>query len=130
MAKIDELTAQVEQMKALMKAHGIEQAPELVPMEERPDYIPHGSEAHARFLGLVIMTEDDTAYHLQEFTSSRTGTTYRLEDEMGAVRFYPGIDPDKAMMLVLQQKVNELEILPTAPVDAPPMFRPAAVYPS
>ena len=99
-------------------------------MENRPDYIPHGSTAHATFLGLVIMTEDDTAYHLVEFISPRTGTKYRLEDEMGAVRHYPNIDPEKALMLVLQQKVNELEILPTPPKDAPPMFTPAAVYPS
>ena len=130
MAKIDELTAQLEQLRTLLAQYGIEQAPGIVPMEDRPDYIPHGSAAHATFLGLVIMTEEDTAYHLVEFTSPRTNVAYRLEDEMGAIRHYPNIDPEKAIMLVLQQKVNELEILPTAPKDAPPMFQPAAVYPS
>jgi len=130
MAKIDDLTAQLEQLKALLAQHGIAQAPDLVPMKDRPDYIAHGSEAHATFLGLVIMSPEDTAYHLVSFTSPRTGTTYRLEDEMGAVRHYPGIDPEKSIMLVLQQKVNELEILPTVPKDAPAMFRPAAVYPT
>ena len=130
MAKIDELTAQLDQLRALLAQHGIQPAPELVPMEDRPDYIKHGSVEHATFLGLVIMSDDDTAYHLVEFTSPRTGTTYRLEDEMGAVRHYPGIDPEKSILLVLQQKVNELEILPTVPKDAPPMFTPAAVYPT
>ena len=130
MAKIDELTAQLEQLTALLKQHGIEQVPELVPMEERPDYIKFGSPEHAQFLGLVIVEDGDEAYHLVDFTSPRTGTKYRLEDEMGAVRHYPGIEPEKAMMLVLQQKVNELEIEPTPPTDAPPMFTPATVYPS
>ena len=128
MAKIDELTVQVEQLKALLAQHGIGQPLEPIQAKERPDYIPHGSEAHATFLGLVIMADDDEAYHLVEFTSTRTGAKYRLEDEMGAVRHYPGIDPEKAIMLVLQQKVNELEIPPTAPSDAPPMFTPASVY--
>jgi hypothetical protein len=128
MARNNDPTAQIEQLKALLARHGIRDEEAPAPMQDRPDYIPHGSERHATFLGLVIMTDGDEAYHLVEFTSPRTGKKYRLEDEMGAIRHYPGIDPEKAIMLVLQQKVNELEILPTAPVDAPPMFTPAAVY--
>lgn len=130
MAKIDELTAQVEQLTALLAAHGIVPPAEAVPVEERPDYMAHGSVEHAQFLGLVEVRKSDDTETIATFTSTRTGKTYRLEDELGAIRHYPGIDPDKAIRLVLQQKLNELEIKPTVPEDAPPMFRPAAVYPS
>jgi hypothetical protein len=129
MAKIDELAAQVEALTAVLKAHGItpsvqrEGAP-------RPDYIAHGSLEHAAFLGLVEVKEGDKTITLVTYTSPRTGRTFRLEDEMGAIRYYPGIDPEKAALLVLQQKINELEIAPSVPKDAPPAFRPAAVYPS
>jgi hypothetical protein len=130
MAKIDELTTQVEELKALLAQHGIRQsAATTVRPEDRPDYIAHGSDKHAAFLGLAKVEPGDDAYHLTEFTSPRTGITYRLEDEMGAVRHYPHIDPEKAIKLVLQQKVNELEITPEVPADAPPMFRPAKIYP-
>ena len=129
--KIDELTAQVEELRAVLKKHGIETAQyRALPPTERPDYIPHGSAEHAAFLGLVEVTDDDKTVSLTQYTSPRTNRTFRLEDEMGAIRHYPGIDPEKAALLVLQQKVNELEDVPEVPADAPPMFRPAAVYPS
>ena len=54
---------------------------------------------------------------------------FRMEDEVGAIQHYPGIAPKEAIALVLQQKVNELELAPTVPEDAPAMFRPAAIYP-
>lgn len=129
--KLDELTAQVEELRAVLKQHGIETAQyRSLDPTERPDYIPHGSAAHASFLGLVEVADDDNTVCLAQYTSPRTERTFRLEDEMGAIRHYPGIDPEKAVRLVLQQKVNELESIPEVPADAPPMFRPAAVYPS
>ena len=130
MAKIDEITAKVEELERVLKAHGIEQPAPVVEAKDRPDYIAHGSPEHARFLGLVEVDKDDDTITLTTYTSPGTGRTFRLEDEMGAVRHYPGIDPEKAAGLVLQQKVNELETKPTVPEDAPAMFRPAAVYPS
>jgi hypothetical protein len=129
--QIEELTAQIEELKRVLAQHGIQTAEYRdLPATERPDYIPHGSTEHAAFLGLVEITEDDTMESLSSYTSPRTQRTFRLEDEMGAIRHYPGVDPEKAVRLVLQQKVNELEGIPEVPADAPPMFRPAAVYPS
>jgi hypothetical protein len=129
MAKVDELAAQVEELRRVLAQHGIEPVRGVVPPEELADYVPHGSEAHARFLGLVEVGKDDKTEKLADYTSPRTGRTFRLEDEMGAIRHYPGIDPDKAVRLVLQQKVNELETVPEVPADAPPMFRPSGAYP-
>lgn len=130
MSKIDELEAQVKQLTALLAQHGIQASTEAIPPEKRPDYIPHGSEGHARLLGLVQVKEGDKTVCLATYTSPRTGRTFRLEDELAAVRFYPGIDPEKAVTLTLQQKVGELEIAPEVPAGAPPMHKPMAVYPA
>lgn len=130
MSKLDDLERELSQLKSLLARHGIQPSVEALPAGERPDHIPHGSEAHARLLGLVQVKEGDKTVCLATYTSPRSGRAFRLEDEMGAVRFYPGIDPEKAARLVLQQKVNELEIPPEVPADAPPMFKPAAVYPA
>ena len=130
MAKIDELAAQVEELKRALKAAGIEQPAPIIGQAERADYIAHGSPRHAAFLGLVEVGPEDKTVTLRTFTSPRTGRTFRLEDELGAIRYYPGIDPEKAILLVLQQKVNELEMPVTVPEDAPLPFKPAAVYPT
>jgi hypothetical protein len=130
MAKLDELAAQVEQMRRVLESHGIRPPAQPVAQADRADYIAHGSAQHAAFLGLVEVGKGDETITLATYTSPRTGRTFRLEDELGAVRFYPSIDPQKAMLLVLQQKVNELEMPVQVPDDAPEMFRPAAVYPT
>ena len=130
MAKIDELAAQVEALQRVLAQHGIRPPAEEIPAEHRPDYIGHGTLEHAQILGLVEVAEGDKTVCLAQYTSPRTGRTFRLEDEMGAIRHYPGIDPAKAVALVLQQKVNELEIKPEVPADAPAPFKPAAIYPS
>lgn len=127
---VEALTARVELLQRTLEAYGIRPAPEPAPMTERADYIPHGSTRHATFLGLVEVGKDDQAVSLVTFTSSRTGRTFRLEDEIGAIRHYPGIDPKQAALLVLQQKVNSLEMPVEVPQDAPPMFEPAAIYPT
>ena len=129
MSKIDDLERQVNELTALLARHGIQPSVAALPARERPDFVPHGSEGHARLLGLVAVQEGDKTVCLATYTSPRTGRAFRLEDEMGAVRFYPGIDPEKAARLVLQQKVNELEIAPEVPADAPRMHKPMAVYP-
>lgn len=130
MAKVEELAAQLEALERLLRAHGISLPAERGEVVRQADYIAHGSAEHAGFLGLVEVPEGDKFECLARYTSQKTGRTFRLEDEMGAIRHYPGIDPAKAVLLVLQQKVNELETKPEVPADAPPPFKPAAVYPS
>ena len=126
----DHLLAQMEAMQQLLKLHGIEPARAFEPGANPPDYIAHGSPEHATFLGLVPVTEEEGDLALlATYTSPRTGATYRLEDEMAAVQMYHQIDPDKAVRLVLQQRVGELESAPQVPADAPPMFRSAPAYP-
>jgi len=125
-----ELAEQVEQLRQLLAQAGIAPPVEAILPTERPDYIPHGSVAHAQLLGLVEVGKGDETITLATYTSPRSKRTFRLEDEMGALQHYPGIDPEKACALVLQQKVNELETVPTVPENAEPMFTPAAVYPS
>ena len=130
MAKLDELAAQVEALQRVLRQHGIVLPAETEPGGHSPDYLAHGSPEHAALLGLVEVKDGDSYESLARYTSPRSGRTYRLEDEMGAIRHYPGIDPAKGALLVLQQKVNELETAPEPPRDAPPPFKPAAVYPS
>ena len=131
MSKVDELQAQLEELKAALVQHGITPPDRSVrPDGKSPDYIPYGSPEHAAFLGLVESDPDDPTECLARYTSPRTKRVFRLEDEMGAIRHYPAIDPEKAIRLVLQQKVNELETAPEVPADAKPMFTPTASYAS
>lgn len=93
--------------------------------EERTDYIKHGSAEHAQFLGLVIVDEGDDPTGFVTYTSKDTERTYRLEDEMIALTHYPSADPEKAALMVLRQKVNELEAgKPEAPSNAPDLWEP------
>ena len=125
-----ELVAEMDKLRMLLAAHGIQEPVEAMPLTERPDYIAFGSPEHAQFLGLVEVGDKDETFTMATFTSPRSKKTFRLEDDMGATRFYPSIDPEKAIVLVLQQKVNELETAPEVPADAPAMFVPAEVYPT
>lgn len=116
-----ESTAQrLARVEEILARHGISLEPERT--EEQADYIAHGSPQHAAFLGLVEAKKDDNGDFVT-FTSPK-GKTYRLNDELGIVRHYPGIDPEKAARIVLRQLVGELENAPTVPDDAPPMWRP------
>jgi hypothetical protein len=128
--KVEDLAAQLEQMQQLLKAHGIQPPAEPVGLKSRPDYIAFGSPEHAAFLGLVEVKEGDKTVTLATYTGPVSGKTYRLEDPIGAIRYFPGIEPEKAALLVLQQKVNSLESPVEPPKDAPAPFQPAAVYPT
>lgn len=123
MSKIEELQQQINGLTALLAQAGITLPQQR--SEHRPDYIPHGSAQHAVFLGLVEV-EDEAEAKAEGYTvyaSKQTGKAYRLDDEIGAVSHYPGTDPDKAVLLVLRQKVGSLESgVPQAPAGAPPMF--------
>ena len=100
-------------------------APEAKSPTEKPDYIAFGSDAHAALLGLVKVQKDDDTTGYTTFMSAGSKITYRLEDEIGAVNLYPGMDPEKAVILVLRQKVNELEGgAPPIPANAPKLNVP------
>ena len=111
-----------EELQALKAMLGI-RSEAVVAAEDRADYMEHGSEDHIAFLGLVPAEPGDEDHIV--FTSPRSGNTFRLEDELG--QFMNFHDPEKAAQLTLQQKVNELEIAPTVPDTALPMWQPLRV---
>lgn len=97
--------------------------------EDRPDHIPHGSPEHVQFLGLKVVDEADDTTGFVLFTSKVSDITYRLEDEFGALVAYPGVDPDKAALLLLRQKVNVIEAgKPPITDKAPSMWQPLDQY--
>jgi hypothetical protein len=92
---------------------------------KQTDHIAFGSDEHRQFLGLVVVSDGDDTSGYTTFTSHYSKKVYRLEDELGVVNLYPGIDPDKAAILVLRQKINELEMpVPKVPANAPSMWTP------
>lgn len=106
----------LQKLEQVLRAHGIMVDEERV--EERADYIEHGSPDHAQFLGLVKAGKGEE----EEFTVYKG---WRLNDELSPLRFFPGVDPDKAIRAVLRQLVGELEAgRPPVPQDAPPMWTP------
>lgn len=127
-AQIDRLQAQVAALLGMRGQPVLELEP-----AERPDYIEHGSEEHATFLGLIVVPEDEIGEAKADqyvlYTSREKGKTYRLLDEITILRHYPSIDPTKAARVVLRQKVGELESgAPEVPENAPQMWQPAPVY--
>ena len=121
MTTTKELEKKLRALEALLATHGIASTEAVTQnVEDRADFIPHGSGAHAAFLGLVP-AEPDNNEHMT-YTSPRTGKTFMLEDEITQFMHYP--DPKQVAGLVLQQKVNVLESKPEAPEDAPPLWKP------
>lgn len=123
------LRARVEELEQkLQQVLGIPSRPSDDP-EDRADYIAHGSPQHVQFVGLKVVDEEDDPTGFATFTSKGTGITYRLEDEFGAVTAYPGVDPDKAALLLLRQKINEIEAGPPPIMDrAAEMWQPIDRY--
>ena len=125
MATVKELEAKVEQLEAFLAQLGlaVQQSSDLP--EERPDYIAHGSPAHAAFIGLVPLDDPADADGRVTYTSRETGRVYCLEDELGILRYYPGIDPEKAALVVPRQKVGAFEGgVPPVPENAPSLWTP------
>lgn len=121
MATNKELEARIEVLTELLAQHGLTPQPQVATkVTERGDYVEHGSPAHALALGLVKVNGDSKKRCT--FTSPTTGTTYALEDEVTPFLQYP--EPVVVAGLVLEQKVNELELAPVVPADAQPMWRP------
>lgn len=89
------------------------------------DYVAFGSDRHLALLGLVKVDEGDNVQGFTTFTSPDTGDTYRLDDEMSVLSMYPGVDPEKAAVIVLRQKINVFEGgEPEPPDNAPNMWQP------
>lgn len=125
MATSKDLEARIRQLEAVIASVGlaVERTSELP--EDRPDYIAHGSPEHAGFIGLVLIDDPEDADGRTVYTSRETNQMYCLEDEIGVLRYYPGIDPDKAVMVVLRQKVSAFEAgVPPIPDKAPTMWTP------
>jgi len=125
MATTKELETRIRQLEAVLANMGLaaERASELP--EDRPDYIAPGSPEHAAFIGLVQIDDPAEADGRVVFTSRQTGSMYCLEDELGILRYYPGVDPEKAALTVLRQKVGAFESGPAViPENAPPMWTP------
>lgn len=92
---------------------------------ERPDYIAHGSEAHARLIGLEPAQDGDK--ELYAILEDAQGRAWRLYDKIAALRNLPGIDPDKAEVIMLRMLVGELnQGAPPVYDGAPQMFNPDA----
>lgn len=129
MTTVKQLEAEVAQLKALLASRGIVARPQAErDVTKRADYIPFGSPQHAAFLGLVKVEKDEEHEEaVQVYTSPRTGDMYRLEDPI--TPFMTSHDPGQVAWLVLRQKVNELELVPEVPPDAPLMFVPRDLMP-
>jgi len=135
MATNKELEKQIKQLqeqnKVMAGLLGLSPAPVSEDVTKRADYIEHGSNQHAIFLGLVEVTEDQMEdaktndYILYE--SPNTGKTWRLEDEISPFMAFP--DPTKIARLFLRQKVSSLESgRPKVPDFAPPLIVPTNAF--
>ena len=128
MATNRELEARIKQLEAMLERSGLV-AP-TVPMvepQDRPDYIEFGSPQHAGFLGLVPLEDGQTPPMGQRhvFKSEQTGGLYCLEDELGVMRYHPGLSLDEVAPVILRQKVGEYESgPPSVPEKAPMMWTP------
>jgi len=122
MTKVEDLQKEIVELRALVAQAGI--TARLEPAHGT-DYIAHGSTQHAAMIGLCEVDDVEQAKRdgYTIYTSPVTGKNWRLEDEIGTVHYYPGVDPQKAITLVLRQKVNVIESgKPTIPANAPQMF--------
>ena len=122
--KIEELQAQVDALTKLLQQAGVlppDPAATADP-SKRADYVAFGSAAHAAFLGLVEVKAEGDAVGRNTYKSPLTGRVWMLEDEITGFIHYP--DPKQAAMLVLRQKVNELDTPPSMPAGTPAMWQP------
>lgn len=130
-----ELQEQIDQLMDIVERLG---GGKFLPQERQDrgpplDFIEHGSDKHVQFLGLIEVQEKDVKQAVEEdhyviYKSRATGRYFRLQDEIGLLRHYPGIDPEKAALVVLRQKIGSLESgKPRAPENAPSLWVPDRV---
>lgn len=124
-----ELEQKVNELTQLLADHGIvaDSASRPLQPEERSDYVPFGSDRYLIVLGLERV--DDVAEAEKNkyvvYTSPETKKSYRLIDEMQAIQRYPSIDPEKAALVELRQKVSNFESgQPKPHAGAPARFIP------
>lgn len=132
-AELEKRVRQLEEQNRLLRQliPGLETVQLAEEVTDRADYIEHGSEEHAIFLGLVQVHEEDiedatkNKYILYE--SPLTGITWRLEDEVSPFMAFP--DPEKIARLTLRQKVSSLEAgKPPIPDNAPSLLVPSTAF--
>lgn len=114
-----------------MERAGLAVQPRSAEPQDRPDYIGFGTPAHAAFLGLILLADGERTPQGQRhtFMSETTGQIYCLEDELGSLRFYPGLSLDEVVPVVLRQKVSAYESgEPKVPERAPAMWTPEPVF--
>ena len=126
MATAKQLENQIQALTELLAAHGIRQPREAARLpEDRADHIPHRSEKHMIFLGLIPVKdvkEAEEEYDYIVYRSPKTNDTYRLEDQVTPYMTFP--NPMQVARLVLAQKVSSFEgDPPKAPANAPPLWR-------
>lgn len=128
MANTRELEARIQQLEQMLAQSGLMAAS--MPLDDdptmRPDYIPFGSQEHATFLGLVLLDDGEEPPQGQtHILKGKDGQLYCLEDELGSMRFYPGLSLNEVAPVVLRQKINCLEGGPPPISDrAPSMWTP------
>lgn len=114
---VAELEQQVAELRAIINrlTGNVPRTEDMAP-EDRPDYIPHGSDRHAAFLGLREVEEDD---EMKLKTQGPNGKWYTLQDRTVfgiAVR-------EEFLEAFLQQRVGELQ-KPEVHAEAPSMWVP------
>ena len=130
MATNKELEREVQELRKLVaQVMGVEVAniSATEDVTQRADYIPHGSDKHRQFLGLIEVNdlEDAKRNEYVLYESPDTGKVWRLEDELTPIQAFPGVDPDKVIKMFLRQKVSSFESgPPEVPDYAPPLFVP------
>lgn len=126
MAIAKDLELRIQQLEALLERAGIAVRATSDEPQDRADYIEFGSPEHAAFLGLVLLEDGQKPPSGQRYIlPGPSGQLYCLEDELGAMRFYPGLSLDEAAPVILQQKINCLESgPPPIPANAPTMWTP------
>lgn len=124
MATVKELEQQVRELQRILQLRGIT-TPDLAEEGPKPDHVEFGSARHAALLGLVEVADGEDVKGLTTYVSPESKRTFRLVDENEPLRAYPAMDPDKSTLILLRQKVNELESgAPPVPASAPEMWRP------
>jgi len=126
MATSKELEQRVQQLEALLERAGLAVKPRSDKPEDRPDYIEWGSKKHAAFLGLVLLEDgQEPPIGQRHILPGKDKQLYCLEDELGAMRFYPNLSLDEVVPVVLRQKINVFESdIPPIPDNAPTMWTP------
>lgn len=127
MSKVDDLKEQVQNLTELLRQHGIIAPRSQQEQIKQHDYIEHGSDEHARMIGLVEVLESEDTRDCISYISPKSGRTWRLQDEITPFMHVP--NPREIAALTLRQKVSTLDAgAPEIPDGAPPIWQPGPVF--